>query len=231
MVYGWPLQWFEERCPACDGATRAGFCAVCAQGFVEVGPACERCGLALPVAGCPRLVGAWHVEAVVAPLAYVTPLDFYLRAFKYRGQRALARAFALLLAPSVRAARSRVDALVAVPLHGSRLAGRGYNQAFELARHLGRELGVPVLTRGIARRAADASQTRRGARARLEGMAGAFVVRRSLAAQRIAIVDDIVTTGATVNALAAELRAAGAASCVAWAIARTPERAGQPRNV
>lgn len=231
MVYGWFGRWFEERCPACDGTTRAGFCAVCASSFVAVGPACGRCGLALPVAGCPLLGGAWHVESVVAPLAYVAPLDFYLQGFKYRGQRALARAFALLLAPAARTAGSRIDALVAVPLHRSRLAERGYNQAFELARHLGRELGVPVLTRGIARRAADASQTRRGARARLAGMAGAFVVRRSLTARRIAIVDDVITTGATVNALAAELRGAGAASCVAWAIARTPERATQPRKV
>lgn len=231
MVYDWPLQWLEERCPACEGVTRAGFCAVCARGFAAVGPACARCGLALPVAGCPRLGAPWHVETVVAPLAYAAPLDFYLQAFKYRNQRALARAFALLLAPAVRAARRRVDALVAVPVHGSRLIGRGYNQAFELARHLGSELGLPVLTRGIARRAADTSQTRRGARARRAGVGAAFVVRRSLTARRIAIVDDVITTGATVNALAAQLRAAGAASCVAWALARTPERATQPRNV
>lgn len=231
MVYGWLAGLFEERCPACDGATGAGFCVVCARAFAPVTSACPGCGLASPVERCPRRQSAWHVEAVVAPLLYAAPLDHYLQSLKYRGERALARALALLLAPAVRSTAARVDALVAVPLHRSRLVERGYNQAFELARHLGRELDLPLLTRGVARHSAGASQTKRGATARRASVAGAFVVRRRVASCRIAIVDDVITTGATVNALAAELRAAGAASCVAWAVARTPERAAQPRNV
>jgi ComF family protein len=231
MVYGWLAQAFVERCPACDGPTRAGFCAACASSFVLVRDACRRCGLALPVQHCPRLTARWHVDAVVAPYEYAAPLDDYIQAFKYRNERALGRALALLVAPAARAAGGRPDVLVAVPLHRSRLLERGYNQAQELARQLGRELDLPVLTRGVARRSADRSQTRQGARARRSSVAGAFDVRRPLTSQRIAIVDDVITTGATVNAFAAALRAAGAAECVAWAVARTRERADHARNV
>lgn len=222
-VYGWLSRFFDERCPACDGATLAGFCQACEQTFLRVAAACRRCGLALPVARCPRREAPWYVEAVIAPLVYAAPLDHYVQAFKYRGDRALGRALALLVAPALQEARDSVDALVAVPLHRSRLVERGYNQALELARHLGRELALPALTRGIVRRAADASQTKRGALARRSSVEHAFRARRSLAGLRIAIVDDVITTGATVNALAATLRAAGAASCVAFAVARTPE--------
>jgi ComF family protein len=231
MVYGWLAQAFMERCPGCDGTTRAGFCVSCAMSFARVPDTCRRCGLALPVGQCPRLTAHWHVDAVVAPYQYAAPLDHYVQAFKYRKERALGRALALLIAPAVRAASPRPDALVAVPLHRSRLLERGYNQAHELARQLGGDLGLPVLTRGLARRSADPSQTRQGARARRSSVAGAFVVRRALASLHLAIVDDVITTGATVNAFAAALRAAGAASCVAWAVARTREHGGQGRNV
>ena len=168
------------------------------------------------------------MELTAAPLAYAAPLDHYVQAFKYRGARSLGRAFALLLVPSLRALQGSVDALVPVPLHRIRLRERGYNQARELARTLSRELGLPVLERGITRCAPGASQTGQTARERRASMTRTFLVGRELAGQRIAIVDDVVTTGATVNALAAELREAGAVRCVVFAVARTPEP--QARN-
>jgi ComF family protein len=123
-----------------------------------------------------------------------------------------------------------VDALVAVPLHPTRLRERGYNQAIEIARPLCRTLGVPVLLRGIERRHASPSQTGGSAAQRHASVAAAFRVARGLAGLRIAIVDDVITTGATINALAAALLAAGAARCIAIAAARTPEAVRQPRN-
>ena len=222
---------FIESCPACGGPSPAGFCATCAAELPRVANACGRCGLALPVARCPRRRSEWQIDAVLAPLAYAPPLDDYLHALKYRGVRSLGRAFGLLIAPTLRAASPGVDALVAVPLHPARLRERGYNQAREVARTVARELDLPLLERGIARRAATAAQTGRSARQRRAGVAHAFAVERELAGRRIAIVDDVVTTGATVNALAAALRGAGALRCVAVAVARTPERNGQPRKV
>jgi ComF family protein len=220
---------FTECCPGCGLASAGGFCRVCAAEIPRVEQACRRCGLAQPVAHCPRTQMAWDVDAVVAPFSYAPPLDHYLQALKYHRARAMGRAFALLLVPDLAALRP-VDALAAVPLHRARLHERGYNQAQEIARVLARTLGVPALTRGIARRVATPAQAGQGARERRRGVARAFRVERDLTGRCIAIVDDVVTTGATVNALAAELKTAGAARCVVIAVARTPEPA-QARNV
>jgi ComF family protein len=214
--------WFVEICPACGGPAAAGFCGVCAAHFARVANPCPRCGLGKPVARCPLELAAWNVDAVAAPFCYAAPLDHYVQALKYRRSRALGRAFALLIAPSLVAASRDVEALVAVPLHLKRLRERGYNQAQEIARALALELGLPALERGIARVAMTAAQTGQGARDRHAGIARAFRVDRDLAGARIAIVDDVVTTGATVNELAGELKRAGAARCVVFALARTP---------
>jgi ComF family protein len=231
MVYGLLRTLFVESCPACGGSSVSGFCGVCATELERVANPCRGCGLAEPVARCPRRRSQWHVDEVRAPFVYAAPLDHYLHAFKYRGARALGRAFATLLAPILREpGPAAIDALVAVPLHRARLHERGYNQALEIARALSAELGLPLIERGIVRCAATGAQTGRGARERLAGMTEAFRVRRTLDGLRLAIVDDVVTTGATVNALAAALRAAGARSCIALAIARTAERRGDSQT-
>jgi ComF family protein len=173
---------------------------------------------------------SWRVDAVVAPFSYAPPLDDYLQELKYRGGRLLGRALALLLAPAVVELHRSVDAVVAVPLHRARLLERGYNQAQEIVRTLAPTLGMPALERRITRRVSTAAQAGKGARLRRADVAGAFRVARDLTGKSVAIVDDVVTTGATVNALAAELRAAGATRCVVLAVARTPEPA-QGRNV
>jgi ComF family protein len=221
-------QLFAECCPGCGLASSGGFCRVCAAEIPRVAHACRRCGLGQPVAQCPRVQMAWDVDAVVSPFSYAPPLDHYMHALKYRRARALGRALGLLLATEL-AILGRVDALVAVPLHRARLRERGYNQAQEIARVLARRLGAPALSGGISRRVATLSQTGQGARERRRAVARAFRVARDFAGRCVAIVDDVVTTGATVNALAAELKAAGAARCIVIAVARTPEP-GQGRK-
>jgi ComF family protein len=224
MVYGMWDALFVESCPACGLASRGGFCAVCAEVLPRVRHACARCGLARPVSRCPLRGARWPVAAVVGPFDYAPPLDHYVHALKYRGARSLGRALALLVAPALTALRFELDALVPVPLHRARRCERGYNQACEIARPLARELGLPLLERGIARRTLSAAQTGQTARQRRASVASAFAVSRDFAGLRVAIVDDVVTTGATVNALAAEIERAGARRCIAVAVARTPER-------
>ena len=221
---------FREACPGCGGVSVSGFCAVCAADLPRTSNPCSGCGLARPVARCPRQWAPWQVDSIVAPFAYAPPLDHHIQQLKYAGARSLGRAFGLLLAPAARDTLGDVHALVAVPLHSTRLRERGYNQAIEIARPLSRALDVPVLLRGIERRHASPSQTGVSAALRRTGVATAFRVSRGFAGLRVAIVDDVITTGATVNALASALLAAGAASCIAIAAARTPEAAGQPRN-
>jgi ComF family protein len=228
MVYGLMSRLFVESCPACEGPSDGGFCRICAAAFARVASPCARCGLAKPVRQCPLVSGGWHVDAVLAPFAYRPPLDHYVRALKYHGVRTLGRALALLLVPALALLRGDIDTLVAVPLHGTRRRERGYNQALEIALTLARELRLPELGRGVARRTAAATQTEQGAEERRASVAHAFHVAGNFAGRRIGIVDDVVTTGATVNALAAQLRAAGAARCVVIAVARTP--LGSPRR-
>jgi ComF family protein len=214
---------FVASCPACGLASRGGFCAVCAREFPRVRRACARCGLARPVARCPLRGARWSVAAVIAPFDYAPPLEHYVHALKYRGARSLGRALALLVAPALPASRSEIDVLVPVPLHRTRRCERGYNQAVEIARPLARALGLPLLERGILRRTLSAAQTGQTARQRRASVANAFRVSRDFAGLRVAIVDDVVTTGATVNALAAEIVRAGARHCIAVAVARTAE--------
>jgi ComF family protein len=128
--------------------------------------------------------------------------------------------------------RSNTDAIVPVPLHPRRLRQRTFNQADEIARPLARAIRVPLIVRGIHRHRHTEAQTALSRAARLAGPAQAFAVsNRSLRGLTIAVVDDVITTGATVNALAAALRAAGAQSVVAWAVARTPgDDGGQSRR-
>jgi len=227
LVYGFSSRLFIESCPACGGPSDGGFCEFCAAAFARVPNACARCGLEQPVTRCPLAVAGWDVDGMLAAFSYGPPLDHYVHALKYRGTRSLGRALALLIVPALDRFRGEIDALVAVPLHRKRRCERGYNQAQEIARTLARELRLPVLTRGIARRWATPAQTGQGALERRASVAHAFRVARDCTGRRIAIVDDVVTTGATVNALAAELRAAGAARCVVIAVARTP--LGSPR--
>ena len=98
---------------------------------------------------------------------------------------------------------------------------RGYNQALEIARSVSYELRRPILRSGILRSRSTPPQSLLGADARRSNLRAAFLVRRELRGIRLAIIDDVITTGATVNALALALRAAGASYVEAWAVART----------
>ena len=119
-----------------------------------------------------------------------------------------------------------VDALVPVPLHRRRLRERGFNQAFEIARPVASATGLPLLVHGIRRRANTQPQSLLAAHERYRNLRGAFGIRRSLKGMNVAIIDDVITTGATVNALAASLREAGADEIHAWALARVVPRRG-----
>jgi len=213
---------FGEICPSCSGPAAQGFCAGCAAELPRMVSPCRACGLAHAPGACPALGAGWHVARVLAPFSYTPPVDRYVRALKYHGARELGRALGLLLAVESRREQPAVDALVPVPLHPRRLRERGYNQATEIARTVGYELGLPVLVGRVRRLREAAQQAGQSAGRRRANVAAAFAARRDLCGRAVAIVDDVITTGATVNALAAALLAAGARSCEAWAVARTP---------
>ena len=163
----------------------------------------------------------------VIPLRFEYPVDDMIRQLKYRGAIAQARVLGTLLAQAVRERAVLLpNLLVPVPLHGARLRERGFNQAFALARYAGRMLEIPF-ARNLTRRLRDTpSQTALDVNERRRNVTGVFAVcgprafQRLLAAGHVAIVDDVMTTGSTVEELRGVLLAAGVRQVDVWAVAR-----------
>lgn len=157
-------------------------------------------------------------DSVSAPYAYAFPVDALIHAFKYGGTLSIAPALASRLGS---AASATVDALIPMPLAAGRLRERGFNQAHELARLAGRRLGVPVFAHACRKVADTAPQAALPWNERARNVRGAFVCDADLTGLSIAVVDDVMTTGATLGELARNLKRAGAVHVSGWIVART----------
>jgi ComF family protein len=213
-----PPRWPCELCG--DAAGTVGICAPCRADLPWIGSACPGCArpvsMPAPCAECAALPRPW--SAVVAPLAWRFPVDALVARFKYAGALHFGALLGRLLASCC--AGRMVDGVVPVPLHHARLAERGFNQAAELARPLAAALGVPLLD-GIARRVlATPPQAGLPAAGRRRNLAGAFVAGQGAGGLRLAIVDDVFTTGSTAEGLARALLDAGAVGIEVWTVAR-----------
>jgi ComF family protein len=206
---------FGGTCFLCRGAARAVLCDACDAELPRLaGSLCPRCALASPRgAVCGRcLADPPHYDATTAALAYEFPADALIHALKFRGELALAPFLGSLLKCS-----ETVDCIVPVPLSSARLRERGYNQSVEIARATGRplEIGLCTKTRDTPAQS-DLPWAERGRNVR-----GVFRCTRAFVGGSIALVDDVMTTGATLDELAATLKAAGAQRVVNWVVART----------
>ena len=215
---------FGGSCFLCRGAARGVLCAHCDADLPRLTrERCPVCALASPAgAACGRcLARPPAYDATVAALEYAFPADVLVQALKFRAELALAPLLAGLLAARV-GREARVDAVLPVPLAAARLRARGFNQAQELARALARATGSPLEPQ-LAERARDtAEQAALPHAERARNVRGAFRCARELAGATVALVDDVMTTGATLDELAATLKRAGAARVVNWVLARTP---------
>jgi ComF family protein len=220
------------RCAVCRSWCADGLCRPCEARFVLPRSRCDGCGLPLAAVApgvrcvrCRLAPPAW--TRVVAGVDYGYPWDRPLADLKFHQQLS---DIDVLLRPllarldDVRGSDLRV---VAVPLSRQRLRERGYNQSWELARRLARALALEARADALFRVRDTGHQLglHRGERAR--NLQGAFVVAPRHAAwvrgARIALVDDVLTTGATAHAATRTLRAAGARDVQAWVVARTPD--------
>lgn len=192
--------------------------------------ACPGCALPLPApeaacGACLRDASQNRrptLEAVHAACVYARPLDRLLPRFKFHGDFAAGRLLSQLMADAC-AAWPRPEALVAVPLHHSRLRQRGYDQALELAAPLARMLDLPLRRNLLVRRRVTAPQSELSALARRRNVRDAFAVDTDATCPtHVALVDDVMTTGATLHAAATALRRAGVARVDAWVCARVP---------
>jgi len=161
------------------------------------------------------------LQATHAAFVYGFPLDRLLPRFKFHRDLAAGRALGEAMATRF-ATLPRPQALLPVPLHPARLRQRGYDQALELARPLARALAVPLQLDGLRRVRDTRAQSELDARARRRNLRGAFVAGRGALPAHVALVDDVMTTGATLHAAAVALRRAGVARVDAWVCARVP---------
>lgn len=199
-------------------------CADCEADLPVNYPACPICAAPVPEPSepcgrCRRRGRAF--DAAFAPYRYEFPLVELVHRMKYRGQLPIARILGCLLGRRLaERGAAGVDALVPVPLHRERERQRGYNQAREIADFAAHELGLPVHDRLARRIRATEEQAALPAGARRRNLRGAFTMRAGPAPSRIAMVDDVLTTGATAEALAQTLRRAGCRWIEIWAVAR-----------
>lgn len=217
---------FPPHCLVCaePGAHGRDLCRDCADQLPRQGPACLRCAMPLPASDAGQVCGFCRrqravLDEVHAVFLYGTPVNGLLRRFKFHQDLAAGRLLAGLMVEPL-AAVARPQVLLPVPLHRSRLRQRGYDQAWELGKPLSRALRVP-LCHGLRRTRATAPQSELDADERRRNLRSAFLARPGLPCH-VALVDDVMTTGTTLQAAALALRRAGVARVDAWVCARVP---------
>lgn len=213
---------FPPRCAGC-GARGVLLCATCAAAIVYIEPpACPRCGRRVARPGiCPYCRAYPNaLDGMTAAAEFVTPVRQCIHALKYEGQRR----YAMVLADIVRPAFATVptpDAIVPVPLFSGRERGRGFNQSDLIARHLAGG-ALPVMPGWLTRTRDTPPQVGQDREARQANVAAAFACPDTAAVrgQRVLLLDDVATTGATLDACARALRGAGVASVHALVVAK-----------
>ena len=219
-------------CMGCEdqaGTDDGWLCEECAEklralSMMETG-VCPRCGQELkPGSGCLNCAD-WPDDGVLKArycYGYAEPVDRAVRKMKYAGVYRMADWMGEEIAALVeRGDFGSVDLLVPVPMHPARLRDRGRNHALCIAQALSRETGVPVWT-GLVRTRNTRQQARLSGQVRKAAVSGAFSVRedsRTISGKRLLLIDDVITTGATVNSCARELYANGAQSVCAASFA------------
>lgn len=198
-------------------------CAACEKDLPwRAADACPIC--ALP-SGTGEICGAClqhppAFDATVAALDYRFPIDAVLQRYKYSGFLAVAELMGALL--SFRLGNTaKPDAIIPMPLHPSRLKERGFNQATEIARIVAKQFDIPLESRVCTRARPTKPQTGLSLQERTRNMRGVFACSKSLAGKHIVLLDDVMTTGASLNALARTVKDAGAAKVDCWVVART----------
>jgi ComF family protein len=196
-------------CEACDDALpylKESRCPICALPTPNGSP-CGRCLKHKP-----------EFDRTAAVFAYAYPLDKLVQALKYGERLSLANSLANSLARHIDLSP---DCVIPMPLHPFRLRQRGFNQSVELARRIASKLSVPILYDACRRVRDTPPQSALAWKERGRNVRRAFDCAVDMSGKHVAVVDDVMTSGATLNELAIVLRKAGAVEVSAWVVART----------
>ncbi len=235
QVYNWLKS--NRRCLLCDEAadTALDLCSPCEAELPWLQAHCRICALPLPAPGltcgaCLRRPPRF--ERVQAPWRYAFPVDSLINRFKHQAQWPMGRLLAELLSQHLlhgfAEEPSRPDLLLPVPLSDARLRRRGFNQAGLLAQWLARRLQLPHQPHWLMRLGDTPAQQQLDAAARKRNLRHAFALapQSRVEGLHLALVDDVLTTGATAESLARLLKRAGAARVEVYCLARTPAPGG-----
>lgn len=236
QVYNWIKNiqnlLYPRRCLLCGGAGEndIDLCRPCAANLPHNHYPCAICALPLPVGAPPgsvcgkcsqqrpafdRCYAALEYDHLTGPL--ISRLKFNRR-LNYAGLLS-----SLLCDYLERHQAPLPNLILPVPLHKQRLRERGYNQALEIGRHLGRQFGLPVNSTLCSRIKPTSAQTGLKRKERQKNLRKAFRLNGSVDGMQIALLDDVVTTGTTASELAKLLKSSGASQVDVWAVTRTPE--------
>lgn len=215
---------FPQWCVGC-GKGGGVLCPECRQQLEHIAPPiCPKCGVPQSSGQLCLNCAGWQAEiyAIRSPFKFEGVMRQAIHQLKYRNLRALAAPLAKTLLEYLDSNPLPAEVMVPVPLHPQRLRERGYNQSSLLAHELGKITGLPVADKWLTRARYTSPQARTGSVAeRRSNVAGAFRCQgQTVSYQKVLLIDDVATTGATLNACAAALKAAGAASVYGLALAR-----------
>lgn len=185
-------------------------CGVCAEPLSYGDEICHHCEVQLPA-----------FERVTAAYRYAWPLNILVTGFKFDGHYLYGDSLAKLMVRRFAGMSSAADLVVPTPLHPQRLAERGYNQSEFLAEKLAEYFQRPLERKLLVRTVNTEAQSGKNRRQRLANLNNAFKVTRRLHGERVAVVDDVLTTGVTADRMANTLLKAGASSVEVWVLART----------
>lgn len=214
----------QQPCILC-GAFSASLCCAACEAELPVcnGVRCQRCALPMQAQKCTNCFRhPVAFDTTLAKFDFNYPLDHLVHTLKYQGHIAVATWFASQLAPLAADIHQRrpIDGIIAMPLHPKRLAERGFNQSHEIAKRIGRKLDLPCTQKWVSRRYHLRPQVELSSQARRQQPDDLFEAHADLDGAHILLIDDVMTTGTSLNNLARTLKTYGAKSVSCLVVAR-----------
>jgi ComF family protein len=225
--------WSPHGCLICGGVTTLSYdlCKGCQLNLPYLQLGCIRCALPLPALKpsqkltCGRcLANPPAFDKLFSLFAYEIPIPRLIMNLKFHGALAHAKLLGDLLVAKIKTdwylKQKLPDLIIPVPLHTLRLQERGFNQALEIARPVAKRLQIPINYQAIKRQKATKAQATLSGKERISNLAGAFIGLKHFSGEHIAVIDDVVTTGQTLDVFCQVLRAMGAGRIDVWCCAR-----------
>ena len=214
---------FKQKCLLC-ASPQTNTHAVCGACLDELpwhpSTSCPQCGLSSSRQLCGSCISSPpDFDATHAVFLYQYPIDKMMQRYKYGNMLNISHTFGQLLAD--KSAFEAIDLIIPMPMHPTRIKERGFNQALEIAKVLSKNHPQKLDYKSVIRQTLTPPQASLALKERVKNIKGAFKVNSDLVGKRIAIVDDVMTTGASLNELAKTLKKAGASHVECWVVART----------